>query len=330
MRAAYSPMPGMPPLPLHLPAACEPSTPALLAISGGRDSVALLHALLEAGFTKLVLCHLNHCLRGRESGGDALFVRRLAQRLSLPCEIEKVDVATLAVEQQHSLETVAREERHAFLLRMAEKHDAWVVFMAHHAEDQAETVLANLCRGCGTGGLGGMRLVQRLDNGLHLIRPLLQVRRQEIDDWLKARRLKFREDSSNRSPKHRRNRLRHEALPLLDDIFMRDVTPLITRLGALAGRDDECLQEAAQAILSSPHALNEDLSLPLTQELTKLHPALLSRVLALWLREVLGLTGIDSGVIESAMAMLSSGGPAKLNLPCDRHLRRKAKCLWVE
>lgn len=323
-------MPGMPQLPLNLPAACKRSTPALLALSGGRDSVALLHALLEAGFTKLVLCHLNHGLRGRESGSDALFVRRLAQRLSLPCEIEKADVAALAAERRLSLETAAREERHAFLLRMAEKHDAWVVFMAHHAEDQAETVLANLCRGCGSGGLGGMRRVQRLATGLHLVRPLLQVRRHEIDAWLKARRLKFREDSSNTSPKHRRNRLRHEALPLLGDIFMRDVVPLITRHSELSGRDDEYLSATALAILSSPSVLNEDKSLPLTQKLTALHPALLSRVIACWLREVLGLSGIDHDLIEAALGMLSAHGASKVNLPHNRHLRRKAKRLWVE
>jgi tRNA(Ile)-lysidine synthase len=153
----------------------------MLAISGGRDSVALLHLLLEAGFTNLILCHLNHGLRGKESDGDAAFVRRLAMKHGLKCEIESEDVAALAEKHRISTETAAREARHAFLLRMAEKHDTWVVFLAHHAEDQAETILANLCRGSGLAGLAGMHAVQRLDSGLHLVRPLLQVRRNEID-----------------------------------------------------------------------------------------------------------------------------------------------------
>lgn len=315
---------------LDLPAACVPSQPAMLAISGGRDSVALLHLLLEAGFTNLILCHLNHGLRGKESDGDAAFVKRLAKKLGLKCEIEVENVTALAKQRRISVETAAREARHAFLLRMAEKHDIWVVFLAHHAEDQAETILANLCRGSGLSGLAGMRLVQRLDSGLHLVRPLLHARRDEIDAFLKTKRIKFREDSSNRSPKHRRNRLRHEVLPLLNDVFVRDVSALIARLGVLADRDDDFLQQQAAAFLSAAGNLNEDRSLPVTKELLALHPAVLSRVFALWLREVLELPGIEHDEIEAAMAMLSPDGPAKINLPHDRHLRRKARRLWVE
>jgi len=320
----------MSPILLQLPMACDPSLPVLLAISGGRDSVALLHLLREAGFTNLILCHLNHGLRGDESDGDAMFVQRLAKKHDLQCEIEAAHVAALAKERKISVETAAREARHAFLLRMAEKHDIWVVLLAHHAEDQAETILANLCRGSGLAGLAGMHAVQRLDSGLHLVRPLLQVRRSEIDSYLKSKRFKFREDSSNVSPKHRRNRLRHEALPLLNDIFARDVVPQVLRLGSLAEQDDDCLQRQAFAFLGAEGRLNEDRSLLITPELLALHPAVLSRVFALWLREVLELTGIEHDDLEAAMAMLAPDGVAKINLPHDRHLRRKAKRLWVE
>jgi len=315
---------------LNVPSACAPSEPALLAISGGRDSVALLHLLLDAGFNNLILCHLDHGLRGEESDGDAAFVKRLAKKHGLRCEIESQAVAALAKKQRLSLETAAREARHAFLLRMAEKHDVWVVFLAHHAEDQAETIIGNVCRGSGLGGLAGMREVQRLDSGLHLVRPLLHERRGEIDAYLKARRLRFREDSSNKSPKHRRNRLRHEVLPLLNDVFARDVSVLITRLGILADRDDDCLCGQATGHLSASDRLKDDRSLQIDQELLALHPAVLSRVLALWLREVCELSGIENDVIEAAMDMLAPGGPAKINLPHDKHLRRKAKRLWVE
>lgn len=323
-------MPEFAPITLCLPAACAPTDPVLLALSGGRDSVALLHLLLEAGFTELVLCHLNHRLRGDESAGDARFVQRLARTLGLKCEIEEADVAALAKERRISTETAAREARHEFLLRVAGKHDVWVVFLAHHAEDQAETMLANLCRGGGLTGLAGMRVVQRMETGLHLVRPLLRVRRSQIDAYLKWKRLRFREDSSNRSPKYRRNRLRHEALPLMNDIFDRDVVPQLLRLAALAEQDDDCLRQQSIEFLSGPGPLNEDHSLPVTEELLALHPAILSRVLALWLRDVLNLRGIEHEEIEAAMEMLSPGGPAKINLPHDKHLRRKARRLWVE
>ena len=320
-------MPAAQPISLHIPSACDPSQPALLAISGGRDSVALLHLLRESGFTNLILCHLNHGLRGKESDGDAAFVKRLAKKHGLKCEVEAGNVAVMAKKHRLSLETAAREARHAFLLRMAEKHDTWVVFVAHHAEDQAETILANLCRGSGLSGLAGMRLVQRLDSGLHLVRPLLHVRRSEIDSFLKANRIKFREDSSNTSPKHRRNRLRHEVLPLLNDVFAREVVPQVLRLGILAEQDDEYLKSQATEFLMN--RLNEDRSLPVTKDLLMLHPAVLSRVFAIWLREVLELPGIEHDEIQAAIAMLAPGGPAKINLPDNKHLRRKAKRLWV-
>lgn len=320
----------LPAIMLTIPSACEPAAPVLLAISGGRDSVALLHLMLEAGFTNLILCHLNHSLRGQESMGDAASVRRLAKKYDLKCEIEEEDVAALAEKNRISIETAAREARHAFLLRMAEKHDVWVVLVAHHAEDQAETILANLCRGTGLAGLAGMHAVQRLDSGLHLVRPMLQVRRSEIDAYLKSKRLKFREDSSNQSLKHRRNRLRHEVLPLLQDVFSRDVVPQVVRLGALAEQDDDCLQRQAFAFLTTPLQVNEDRSLAITKELLALHPAVLSRVFALWFREVMELPGIEHDDIEAAMSMLAPDGAAKINLPHDKHLRRKAKRLWVE
>ncbi len=302
----------------------------MLGISGGRDSVAMLHLLLQAGFTNLILCHLDHGLRGAESDGDAAFVRRLAKKHGLKCEVEETDVKAVAEHRRMSVETAAREARHEFFQRMAEQHDAWIVFLAHHAEDQAETILANVCRGTSLAGLAGMKPVQRLDSGIHLVRPLLHLRRAEIDAYLKSRRLKFREDSSNQSLEHRRNRLRHEALPLLSEVFARDVAPLITRLGMLADRDDDCLQGQAVAYLSTPGHLNEDQSLPITDSIPTLHPAVLSRVLALWLREVLQLPGIENSDLEAAMEMLAPGGPAKINLSQDRHLRRKARRLWLQ
>jgi tRNA(Ile)-lysidine synthase len=175
-----------------------------------------------------------------------------------------------------------------------------------------------------------MHAVQRLDSGLHLVRPLLQVRRSEIDSFLKSKRFKFRDDSSNASPEHRRNRLRHEALPLLNAIFERDVVPQVLRLGSLAEQDDGCLRRQAFEFLSAKENLRDDCSLPISPALLALHPAVLSRVFALWLREVLGLPGIEHADVDAAMEMLAPGGAAKINLPQDRHLRRKAKRLWVE
>jgi tRNA(Ile)-lysidine synthase len=134
----------------------EADLPALIAISGGRDSVVMLHWLISQGRKNLILCHLNHSLRGCESGQDAALVRRLAKQHALICEIQKRDVAAYAKQQQLSLETAGRQLRHDFLFAVAEKHGAHSVFIAHHADDQAETILANLCRGSSVSGLSGM------------------------------------------------------------------------------------------------------------------------------------------------------------------------------
>jgi tRNA(Ile)-lysidine synthase len=298
------------------------AAPVLVAVSGGRDSVLLLHLLLQAGWRNLVVCHVNHGLRGAESGQDAAWVRRLARRHGLPCEVERVDVAALAKAARQSVETAGRTARYAFLSRIAGKYGAGLVCLAHHADDQAETILANLCRGAGFRGLGGMRRESRGEGGLCLLRPLLHVRRSDIDAAVAVLRLAYREDSSNRLLGPRRNRLRHKVLPLLNQIFDRDVAPIIARAGDQAARDDDCLTAMASAFAASAH-------LPILPELRALHPAILSRVLTSWLRERHQVPGVDHDLVDAAMAMLEPGGPAKINLPGGRHLRRRARTLFV-
>jgi tRNA(Ile)-lysidine synthetase-like protein len=144
--------------------------------------VALLHLLVEAGFQKLVVCHLDHRLRGRASTEDAKFVRRLAEKLGLQCEIGRVDVRLRMKERCESLETAARHARHGFFAECAAKHRCRQVLLAHHSDDQAETVLWNLLRG--SHGLKGMREEQTISVGgtkLRLSRPLLGLRRAELD-----------------------------------------------------------------------------------------------------------------------------------------------------
>ena len=313
-----------------LPAPIPPG-PVLLAISGGRDSVALLHWLVSCGCRELILCHLNHCLRGRASGQDAAFVRRLAARYGLRCEIARMDAAAHAKKHQMSVETAGRELRHAFLFEMARKHRAGSACMAHHADDQAETILANLCRGAALRGVGGMTKTSTLSAGrrrLVIHRPLLEWRRADIDAYIHEHGLSYREDASNTSLEYRRNRLRHEVLPLLNDIFGRDVAPVIARFGRHAQIDDAALSQMAME--QSESMIDSTGCLIITPKLHLVHSAILSRIIRSWLVDTLKLGAIDSDVIENVLSMLRPGGPAKINLPGDRHLRRKARRLWVE
>jgi tRNA(Ile)-lysidine synthase len=304
-----------------------PDGKALLGLSGGRDSVVLLHLLLARGNHDLIVCHLNHRLRGRESDEDAAFVCLLAEKHGLPCEIGRTDVKALAKKKKLSIETAAREARHAFFKRMSRKHGTNDVLLAHHADDQAETILGNVLRGCGLEGLGAMGLVTDLDSDLRFLRPLLRTRRAEIDTYVATHGLAYREDSSNASAEHRRNRLRHEALPLLAEIAGRDVVPLLNRLGSIAECDEHFLREEAIAWFE---ACREGDRLTQLDSLRELEPAILSRVIGFWLREHLKLPGIGFDEIRDVATLLLPDGPAKINLPGRHFVRRKAGCLWVE
>ena len=303
--------------------------PALVAVSGGRDSVVLLHWLVQQDEHSLIVCHLNHGLRGQESGQDAAFVRRLAKRYGLPCELDKVDVRELAHQRRLSLEAAAREARHEFFARVAEKSGVRTVFLAHHADDQAETVVANVGRGSGLAGLAGMKPRQELRNGLILLRPLLNWRRADIDAYLEEHRLSHREDSSNRSDAHRRNRLRHEVLPRWSQALDRDVTPALLRLAAQAARDDDCLERITSDWLQANPVIEPDGRLRLTKAFKALHPALLTRVVRRWFRSQ-AVADLDHALMDSALLTLTPDGPAKINLPGNRHLRRKGGYWFIE
>lgn len=315
----------------HLPAARHPApgTPALIAVSGGRDSVALLHLLASAGWDRLIVLHLNHGLRGRSSDADAKFVRSLAAKLGLRCEIRKVDVARIAKRRKLSIETAGREARRAFFAAMAKKHRCRFLLTAHHADDQAETVLQRLCRGASLRGASGIRGSAETIPGLTTLRPLLGVTRAEIDDYLAARGLRFREDASNDSSAHTRNRVRRELLPLLNEIFRRDVRPLLARFAELAERDDACLSFLARDFLARRRLELPDGSLRLTPALRRQSHAISSRILHQWLTG-LKVPDIGNHEIESALGMLRGDGPVKINLPGGGHLRCDGRRLWVE
>lgn len=309
----------------------SPRKKALIGVSGGRDSVALLHALKSAGFAKLVVCHLDHGLRGRASTEDAKFVRRLATRWEFPVEIGKVDIASLAETRKLSLETAAREARHEFFAEQARAHRCRRIFLAHHADDQVETVLHQLFRGSGLAGLGGMAPTSELKVGrttLEVLRPLLGCWREEIEAYVAANRLPFREDESNASIDFAtRNRWRHELLPAIQESLGRDPRMAIWRLAEIA-RDEESATETEIAATFSEISDGDRLKLA---PLRKLPVARQRRILKRWL-EARCVPDIGFEMIERVRAILpSKGAPAaKVNLPGGGHARRRAGVLFFE
>lgn len=219
----------------------------VVGVSGGPDSVALLHVLLalrEELELRLHVAHLNHLFRGAEAEEDAVFVAGLAKAWGLPVTVETFDVPALVAKEGVSAQEAARRVRYGFLRRVAASAGAAKVAVGHHADDQAETVLIHLLRGTGPKGLGGMAPARE-----GIIRPLLEVTRAEIENYCREHHLPTRLDRSNEKTVYRRNRVRLCLMPVLKEYNPRMVEAL-TRLAAVVRDEDEYLdRDAYQAFL---------------------------------------------------------------------------------
>ena len=298
----------------------------LIGVSGGRDSVALLHSLMESGYRRLIVCHLDHQLRGRSSVADAKFVQALSKKLDLECEIARADVAALAQRTKQSIETAGRNARYEFFARIARRRRCPTVFLGHHADDLVETFLLNLFRGAGPAGLGAIRqIATRRRDGVELtiVRPLLGTTRAEIDAYLKQRYLKFRDDPTNAALAALRNRVRHRIIPYIEKQLGRKVSGALRRAAIIAA--DEA--EWAESQVESRSIESSELGV---KELRAQPRALQRRTIHRWLqsREI---EELNFETIERVRALLDPDArEAKTNLPRDRHARRRAGKLFIE
>jgi tRNA(Ile)-lysidine synthase len=188
-----------------------------IAVSGGMDSMALLHACAKIGLRIKVL-HVNYQLRNDESEGDESFVRQAAETLSVPFLLKKMDTKQVQEGSGNSTQMIAREIRYAWFDSLLESGEVDFVLLAHHEDDLAETLLLNLIRGTRLAGLHSMRPARG-----KLLRPMLSLTRSEIEAWVSENEIDYREDSSNRSTQYKRNKLRLEIMPLL-----REMNPSIS------------------------------------------------------------------------------------------------------
>jgi tRNA(Ile)-lysidine synthase len=194
----------------------------LVGLSGGVDSVVLVHVLRRLGFDPQA-AHVNYGLRGGESDADEAFVRRWCAAFDPPVPLEVVSKDAKAQAEAHdqSLQEAARVLRYRYFAEQAEAHQITRVAVGHHRDDQAETLLLNLFRGSGLEGLAGMPPARPMnaDASIELIRPMLDLRRAEIEAYAEANDLAWRTDASNRNRSYRRNRIRHDLLPAIEDVF---------------------------------------------------------------------------------------------------------------
>jgi tRNA(Ile)-lysidine synthase len=307
----------------------------LIAVSGGRDSVALLHWLHQRGYRKLVVCHLNHQLRGRSSDADARFVEQLAAQCDVDLEMGSTNVRALAAKQKISIETAAREARYQFFAQVAKRGRCRTIFLGHHADDLVETFLINLFRGSGTTGLGAMREVskRRVEGvDLTIVRPFLGVWRREIDRYVGKHRLKFREDASNKNLGPLRNRIRGRVIPYLEKALGRNIRQSIWRAAMIAAEEEHWIEDQL------PNATDADLRAGASSaeaalsvaELRDLPIALQRREILKWLR-TRKITNVGFDMVENVRSLLDHNSRvAKVNLPQDRHVRRRAGKIFIE
>ncbi|MCX6896798.1 MAG: tRNA lysidine(34) synthetase TilS [Verrucomicrobia bacterium] len=224
----------------------------LVAVSGGVDSMALLHllhALAPAHGWRLTAAHFNHQLRGRSSDADERLVRVTAKKLSVPFVARRADVRRFAVAKKISIEMAARELRHGFLARTAQARKCSAVVLAHHADDQVELFFLRLLRGSGGEGLAGMKWhsPSPADAKVRLIRPLLDVAKADLERFARESKISFREDASNTSPDFLRNRIRGELLPLLRKNYQPALTRMVLRAMEIVGAEAEAVAAAARS-----------------------------------------------------------------------------------
>jgi tRNA(Ile)-lysidine synthase len=225
----------------------------VVGVSGGPDSMALLHLLLELNQKldwklRLHVAHVNHSLRGEESEEDAAFVQAAADSLALPCTVDKCDMAALAKLESVSVEEIGRRERYAFFERTCLAVDSKIVAVGHHADDNAETILHRVLRGTGLRGLAGIPRSRPLGptGAARVVRPLLRFTCNELVDYLADTGIAYREDRSNAFNEPMRNRIRNVLLPTIAAEVNPQVRDALNRLGEQANWLAEYLQETVQ------------------------------------------------------------------------------------
>jgi tRNA(Ile)-lysidine synthase len=317
----------------------SPGDRVLVAVSGGADSVALLHILYDLRLElelHLEIAHLQHGIRGEEAREDARFVAALADQLNLPFHLKEMNLLQIkAAAGKGNLEALAREERYRFFADIARQRRLAKIATAHTEDDQAETVLMWFLRGSGLNGLAGMAPVHPLDridteseNGMVVIRPLLDVSRAEIEAYLNEKHRNFRLDRSNQDPSFLRNWIRLELIPRLKKKMGGNLHSRLAQQAELIREEDELLDALAKAALDetrNAEGMNRGL-------LLNHGKAMQRRLLRLWTEETRGhLRGLDFQHVEALLDLIKAGPPqGRLAIPGGWELVKEYETLRLE
>ena len=308
------------------------SSPMVVGVSGGPDSLCLLDILVRLDY-KVVVAHFDHRLRP-ESTEEARRVEAFAAQLAVPYSGGSQDVAQYALDRGLSVEEAARELRYAFLFAVAQRHDAGAVAVGHTADDQVETVLMHMLRGAGTDGLSGMAyrsLPNPWSGEIALVRPLLAFWREKVLAYLDERGLQPSIDASNLDQTYFRNRLRHELIPTLER-YQPNLRRLLWRTADVIGEEsrlidrlveaawDECVRQQGPDYLDLEGALLNALPLAMQRRLLRraiavIHP---------------GLRDVDYETVERGLAFIASPQPkGQCSLVAGLYLLKEDEHIWL-
>ncbi len=261
----------------------------LVAVSGGPDSAALLHALHALAHTykwQLAAAHVDHGFRGEESRQEADWVEAFAEQLGIPCYRTLLSLPEELQVHPGNAQDRARELRYAFLVEAANQWRASKIALGHHADDQAETVLMRLLRGSGSHGIAGMP-IKRMEKNMELVRPLLRTYKTELVSYCREQRIDYRIDASNNKRIYTRNAIRLDVLPLLED-FSPGATQSLNRTAQILGDEDAYMKEQAEKLYAEITTVEEGSACLSVSQLAGLHPALQRRLIHLVLNYLSG------------------------------------------
>lgn len=288
----------------------KPGQRIICSVSGGPDSLCMLLALAhlrkELDFFIFVF-HLNHMLRKGDSKEDAAFVAEVARKLGIKAYVEACDILRLAEQKKESIELTAREERIRRLLALAEELKADRISTGHTLSDQAETVLYRIIRGCGLNGLSAMRPLSGI-----FIKPLLCIYREHSEQFCRELGYEYRVDRTNFDLSCDRNKMRNSVIPLMNELFNRDIRSSLVRLAGLAAEDDEALENISSIEFDKITVKDKDEVRILKADLLRQHDAILKRILRRVLISIKGeVVDVDEESIKSILKILNTSGGYK-------------------
>lgn len=292
-------------------------TTVILGVSGGPDSIFLLHfldKLTKLHPLKIVIAHVNHLLRGIESDLDEKFVKELAKSKNHVLKVLKKDVNKISKTLKKGLEETGREIRYKFFHELAKKHKANFIITAHHSDDNLETIIMNFARGAGLKGLAGMKEVEQLAKNLNIFRPLLDISKSQISEYLKANKIPYRTDKSNNETIYKRNFIRHKIIPAF-----KKINPNISETVAKNSRhfrDISTLLETQATNWISKNQIDKSSSKINAKTLRQQPKPLQKEIILQLYKNFIGNTrNIETSHIEEILKIINSGlGNKKKNL----------------